>query len=176
MQAERTDAEHIRQLEEKLLQSNFRTSFGAVADLLADHFVEFGSSGRVFNKPQIIASLQQEDGPCQRSLQDFETNLLAPGVILATYRASRQADNGEPAIQSLRSSIWKLIDGRWQMVFHQGDADQVIYLAHAVEPPRTPSFAEISNMSCFLCVFVSLRDAFFVSFYVGSVFSVCSCA
>ena len=24
----------------------------------------------------------------------------------------------------LRSSIWKLIDGRWQMVFHQGTLSQ----------------------------------------------------
>ena len=120
MQAERTVAELIRQPQEKLLASNIRTSIGAVADLLADEFVEFGSSGRVFNKQQIIASLQQEDGTWQRSLQDFEATLLAPGVILATYRASRQSDDGEPAVQSLRSSIWKLIGGRWQMAFHQG--------------------------------------------------------
>jgi hypothetical protein len=120
MQADRTDAELIRQLEEKLLESSIRTSIGAVADLLADDFVEFGSSGRVFNKREIIASLQQEDGTCRRSLHDFEAKLLAPGVILATYRVLRQADNSEPAIQSLRSSIWKLTDGRWQTIFHQG--------------------------------------------------------
>jgi hypothetical protein len=120
MQAERTDAELIRRREEKLLESNIRSSIGAVADLLADNFVEFGSSGRVFNKQQTIASLQQEDGTCHWSMHDFEANRLAPGVILATYRASRQADNGEPEFQSQRSSIWKQIDGRWQMIFHQG--------------------------------------------------------
>jgi hypothetical protein len=120
MEVDRADAETIRQFEEQLLESTIRTSADAVASLLADDFVEFGSSGRVFNKQQIIESLQQEIGTCRRSLQEFQTKILATGVILATYRVLRQADNGEPPVTSLRSSIWKLIDGRWQMVFHQG--------------------------------------------------------
>jgi hypothetical protein len=120
MKAERRDAEAIRQLEEKLLTSNVRTCAEAVAALLADEFVEFGSSGRVFNKQQMIQSLKQDDGTCRRSLHDFETTLLAPGIVLAKYRASRDSGNGDAPIESLRSSIWKLIDGRWQIVFHQG--------------------------------------------------------
>jgi hypothetical protein len=120
MEADRSDAEAIRRLEEQLLESAIRTSADGVAILLADDFVEFGSSGRVFNKQQIIASLQQEVGTCRRSLQEFEAKLLAPGVILATYRVSRKADDGESPVTSLRSSIWKMIGGRWQMVFHQG--------------------------------------------------------
>jgi hypothetical protein len=120
MQVERSDAEAIRQLEEQLLESTIRTSADTVASLLADDFVEFGSSGRVFNKQQIVESLQQEVGTCRRTLQEFKTKPLGAGVILATYRVSRQADDGEPPAMSLRSSIWKLIGGRWQMVFHQG--------------------------------------------------------
>ena len=120
MEAERADVESIRRLEEQLLQSNVRTCADAVANLLADDFVEIGSSGRVFNKQQIIASLGQEEGACRRSMQEFHAKLLAAGVVLATYRVSRQADNDDPPVQSLRSSIWKLLEGRWQMVFHQG--------------------------------------------------------
>src|SRR5690242_8219516 len=117
MKIERTDAEVIRQLEEKLLTASVRTCAEEVAERLADEFVEFGSSGRIFNKEQIIESLQQEDGDCRRELHDFAAILLAPGVVLATYRASRDSSNGGPPVESLRSSIWKLIDGRWQMVF-----------------------------------------------------------
>jgi hypothetical protein len=109
----------LRQLEERLLQPEVRKSAQEVADLLADAFIEFGSSGRVFDKRQIIQGLQHEP-MMQRSLREFQTAILAQGVILVRYRAIRQnARDGEPT-HSLRGSIWKLIDGRWQMVFHQG--------------------------------------------------------
>ena len=49
--------EFLRRLEERLLQPEVRQSAEAVADLLADDFIEFGSSGQVFNKQQIIEGL-----------------------------------------------------------------------------------------------------------------------
>jgi len=120
MEAEKNDADAIRRLEEQLLDSNVRTSAEEVANLLAEDFVEFGSSGRVFNKNQIIECLQQEDGTCCRTMHDFQISRLAPGVVLATYRVRREGNDGAVPVLSLRSSIWKLIDSRWQMVFHQG--------------------------------------------------------
>jgi hypothetical protein len=120
MQAQTTDGDLIRQLEEKLLTASMRTSTEAVAELLADEFVEFGSSGRILNKRQILDSLKQDDGRCLRSLCDFETTFLAPGIVLVKYRVLRIVRTSERPVESLRSSIWKLIDGRWQMVFHQG--------------------------------------------------------
>ncbi len=56
----------------------------------------------------------------QRSLTDFKTLVLAPDVVLVTYRAVRQLGHEASPITSLRSSIWQRIDGRWQMRFHQG--------------------------------------------------------
>jgi hypothetical protein len=124
MQADPSLQDHLRQLEERLLQPNVRKSGQEVSELLAHEFIEFGSSGRIFDKQQIIASLQMEP-TVRRSLVDFKTLILAPGVILVTYRVVRQGvvPNEQP-IHSLRSSIWKLIDGRWQMVFHQGTQSQ----------------------------------------------------
>jgi hypothetical protein len=119
MEATSSQAALLRQLEERLLQPDVRKSAPDVADLLADEFIEFGSSGRIFNKQQIIESLQHEP-TIQRSLIEFHTSVLAQGVILVSYRAIRQgAADGQPT-HSLRSSIWKWIEGRWQMVFHQG--------------------------------------------------------
>ena len=46
--------------------------------------------------------------------------MLGPGVVLVTYRIARRASPEESPQHLLRSSIWKLIDGQWQMVFHQG--------------------------------------------------------
>ena len=53
------------------------------------------------------------------ALRDFEVEVLAEGVALATYRAVRR-EVGAEAIESLRSSVWVEREGRWQMVFHQG--------------------------------------------------------
>ncbi len=109
----------IRQLEQRLLTPGVRRSAQEVAGLLADEFIEFGSSGRVFDKQQVIDSLQGE-AAAHWSLTHFKTSLLAPGVVLATYRATYHSSAGAPPVPSLRSSLWKWIDGRWQMVFHQG--------------------------------------------------------
>jgi hypothetical protein len=111
--------EQLRMLEERLLLPEVRRSAAALADLLADEFVEFGKSGRVYTKQDVLEGLPQ--APAVRiTLSGFTARLLAPGVALATYRALHH-DEPRPEMQhSLRSSIWKLLDGRWQVVFHQG--------------------------------------------------------
>jgi hypothetical protein len=123
MQANLALEDHLRQLEEHLLQPSVRGSAEEVSELLAREFIEFGSSGRIFDKQQIIASLQMEP-TVRRSLLDFKSSVLAPGIVLVTYRVIRQGPSNEPPIHSLRSSIWKLIDDQWQMVFHQGTPTQ----------------------------------------------------
>jgi len=120
MEADKTLAQLLCELEERLLRSDVRRSPAAVGDLLADDFVEFGSSGRVSNKQEIIDALRGEATTSQRSVLDFRTSVLAPGVVLATYRLAWSDSDGEAPKQSLWSSIWKLIGERWQMVFHQG--------------------------------------------------------
>jgi hypothetical protein len=108
----------IRLLEEHLLQTNIRHSVNEIDELLADEFIEFGSTGRIFNKKQVIEALQME-APQQLSLTEFKTINLAPEVILTRYIAVKQEQDGRKVF-SLRSSIWKLINDRWQMIFHQG--------------------------------------------------------
>ncbi len=111
--------ELIRPLEERLLQADVRQSADDVAELLADNFVEIGSSGRIFDKQATIDGLQHESS-VEILLTDYRARILAPDVILFTYRAIRSASAPGQAAQSLRSSIWKRLDGRWQLVFHQG--------------------------------------------------------
>ena len=110
---------HLRALEEELLQPDVRKDAARLDALLAEGFIEFGSSGRVFDKQAIIDALRSQS-PIRLSLTDFKAQLLAPGVVLTTYRATRYGESAEQPILSLRSSVWRLIDGRWQMVFHQG--------------------------------------------------------
>ena len=110
---------HLRALEEELLQPAVRKTASRLAALLADDFMEFGSSGRVFDKHSIIDTLSSES-PARHSLTNFRALPLGPGVVLTTYLATSYGASGEQPIHSLRSSVWRLLEGRWQMVFHQG--------------------------------------------------------
>ncbi len=111
--------DHLRELEERLLDPSVRNDRDRVARLLADEFVEFGSSGRVFTRRQILDALQNEQ-PTRRVLTGFRAVMLAPGVALTTYRVERLESPAASVAYSLRSSVWKQSDGVWQMVFHQG--------------------------------------------------------
>ena len=104
------------ELENKLLQPEVRQSPGDIDRLLADEFVEFGSSGRIHRKQGCVGGM----APIRMSLSHFDAKLLAPGVALTTYRVVKHDEPRPNMKHSLRSSIWKLMDGRWQMVFHQG--------------------------------------------------------
>jgi hypothetical protein len=110
-------SEMIRELEERLLQPEIRRAAEQVDALMADEFMEIGSSGKLYDKAQIMAALEAETGELF-SLEDFHVRELAPGVVLAIYRTSRTTQEGVQ--RALRSSIWKFAAGRWQMVFHQG--------------------------------------------------------
>ncbi len=119
MNLEKSLIEHLRQLEERLTQPDIRRSAQELDQLLADDFREFGGSGRSFDKPQIIAALKTQP-PCSIWLEEFQATGLAPDVVLVTYRGNCRFANSEKISSSLRSSIWRHLNGRWQVVFHQG--------------------------------------------------------
>jgi hypothetical protein len=103
------------ELETSLHKRHVRNSPEAVSGLLADDFLEFGSSGRVWDKPAIVESLRHEAWGIQAAVEDFKVRELAADIALVTYVAKAADSSG-----TLRSSIWKRMDGRWRMVFHQG--------------------------------------------------------
>ena len=113
----------LRDLEERLLSSAGRSSQRIINELLAEDFVEFGSSGSVFDKRDALKFLPEEgrDGHRYEFMTgDWRVRDLADGVALVTYRVTRRDLTTGTSVSSLRSSIWKHRDGRWQMVFHQG--------------------------------------------------------
>ncbi len=112
-------AEQLKRLELRLLDPLIRKSASEVGDLLADDFREFAGTGQAFDKAQIIQLLQTGTA-ANASIADFKALVLAPDVALVTFRYSRESTHDRPAAESVRSSIWKKMDGRWQMVFHQG--------------------------------------------------------
>ncbi len=111
--------DHLRELEEHLLRPEVRKSADRTAALLADDFVEFGTSGRAFGKSDAVEGMVSES-PVRWTISEFRAVMLGPGVVLVTYRAVQPRGTSEPLLCSLRSSVWKIVDGRWRVVFHQG--------------------------------------------------------
>jgi len=111
-----TNRDRFFELETALHRKEIRNSAESVSQLLADEFKEFGSSGRIFSKASIIESLKKTESDQPLLVDNFDVQKLAQGVVLVTYFATNSAGT----TWTLRSSIWKLIEGRWKMVFHQG--------------------------------------------------------
>ena len=96
------------ELENQLLQPEVRQSLSDIDRLLADEFVEFGSSGTVCRKPQCARGMS----PIRMSLSRFDAKLLASGVALTTYHMVKHDEPSPHMKHSLRSSIWKLMVAR----------------------------------------------------------------
>ena len=105
--------EHLQLLEESLLKADVRESKDKLAEILADGFIEIGSSGQMFSKEEC---LEYGVSKAVMVMDNFEMTILAENVVLTTYFV----ENKTSGKNSLRSSIWKFIDNRWQMFFHQG--------------------------------------------------------
>ena len=110
--------EQLLQLEEKLLKLEIRKSNDELSKLLADTFFEFGSSGKVLYKDEDISEMTL--GEVRMTLSDFEIHPLSEEIVLTTYRIYNEVNEQH----SLRSSIWKIVDGNWKMHFHQGTKTQ----------------------------------------------------
>ena len=101
------------------MMPHVRRDRSLVAPLLADDFIEFGSSGKVYDKEAVLGALATDRSMAPR-VADFSVKVLAPGLVLATFRTARSDRGTEAGRQTLRSSVWREVSGRWQIVFHQG--------------------------------------------------------
>lgn len=111
-------AEEIRVLEESLWQAESRFDFEWMDSLLAPTFMEFGRSGRVYGRNDML------DGPVatfytQLPLPNFAVQMLDEDVALVTYRSIVQYEGGEHLVAN-RSSVWRRHEDGWQLEFHQG--------------------------------------------------------
>ncbi|MBE4907537.1 DUF4440 domain-containing protein [Bacillus luteolus] len=104
---------HLKELEERHTNLEIRKSREELDKILADEFFEIGSSGYMFTKKECL-----DTGVVltEMTLHNYEIYPLADGVVLSTYYIRDETRDRN----TLRSSIWKMIDGRWQLYFHQG--------------------------------------------------------
>lgn len=116
------DTTYFRDLETRLHRKEVRNSPEAVSELLSDEFIEFTKLGAVWDKAGTIEGLEGEQEDLEIEIEDFTVRRLAPTVALVTYRSTMLNPDDGTKIPALRSSIWKLEEAKWRMVFHQGTA------------------------------------------------------
>jgi hypothetical protein len=115
--------ETLRALEVALHQPSVRRDRGQLDQLLHPDFREFGRSGRVYDRAEmleLLAGLPQEPQPDEVWSQDFALQPLAAGSALLTYRSARVTADGTLERHTNRSSVWQLTSEGWRMLFHQG--------------------------------------------------------
>jgi len=100
-------------LEQRLLDPTIRKQPATAGALLAEEFREFGKSGRVYGKQEILALLAQAPETAI-TIEDFEVTLLSETAALATWKSVTAIG------QARRSSVWVWRKGCWLMIFHQG--------------------------------------------------------
>ena len=90
-----------------------------LAELIDNEFIEIGSSAVYYDKAEVIRWLESDD-QSERIGTSFKGHVLAENIILLTYISSIKDTPLAESRQAIRSSIWRLTDGQWRMVFHQG--------------------------------------------------------
>jgi hypothetical protein len=110
---------NIFDLEYKLQSVGGRSSVEELNNLIADDFLEFGTSGNKYNKQDTLKSLPTEDGKFKYSMSDFSVKQISDNIIQAIYKTDR-TENDANKVTSLRSSLWRNENGQWRMFFHQG--------------------------------------------------------
>jgi|SRR5947207_1266790 len=112
-------AEQLLEYETKLLDPLLRRRPDALASLLAEDFLEFASSGRTYDKKQVLYRISRHV-PAHLTIEEFRVVELAPTIALATYRARTESTEKKGERYSLRSSLWVQRAEAWKIVFHQG--------------------------------------------------------
>ncbi len=106
-------SDQLRILEERLARRQVADR-GELESLFAEEFREHGVSGRMYGRAEAL-EWYELGRTTQLEITDFEVEMLADDVALATYCS--WASNGRRA---WRSSLWVREGERWRMRFHQG--------------------------------------------------------
>ncbi len=106
--------EELETLEMELLDPETRRNQRRIQELLRDDFIEFGSSGRVYDRSMLIDMFATEQ-QAKVLIRDFIVREVADSVALVTYRTV-----GTSGQEARRSSVWVREGTTWRVAFHQG--------------------------------------------------------
>jgi ribonuclease HI len=104
-----------------LLDSKVRAKRDAVSDLLHEDFVEFGSSGRMWNHRDAVMGLEKNPGDGALEAHNVRAARLGTDTVLLTYAVHVPGQGA-----SLKSSVWRRDGQSWRLFFHQGTPSQYL--------------------------------------------------
>lgn len=111
------DRLEITRLEEAMWRGETRFDLIFQETRFAPDFFEFGRSGRVYSRKQIILSDTGEI-KAKLPLEDLSIRLLDEKTAHVTYNSHVEYDG--VVEHARRSSIWSRVEEGWVMRFHQG--------------------------------------------------------
>ena len=91
----------------------------ALIELIDDEFIEIGKSALFYNKKDVTSWLNSPVSSEQTGAS-FEGKFLSDDVVLLTYISAIKNSSTANRKKAIRSSIWRLKQGLWKMIFHQG--------------------------------------------------------
>lgn len=100
----------------RLLDPEVRASPELVLELLDPDFVEFGASGRRWDRATVMAAVAPDGAGTGAPVTAHRMagTLLAPGLVHLTYVS------GNGTRRARRSSLWRHTADGWRLYFHQG--------------------------------------------------------
>ena len=114
------DVETLTRLEESLWQAETRYDPILMDQLFADDFFEFGRSGRVYTREDLILPASAKRPIDMRlPLPRLRFTVIETNSVLLTYVSEVRRESGEVE-RANRSSIWSRHNGAWKLRFHQG--------------------------------------------------------
>ena len=106
--------------EKKLLTYDIRSSSEQLRSLISEDFLEIGASGGSFGLDEVLENLPRKAQNWSAVAKIFECRELSDNIFQVLFQCVITHDIDSEPVYSLRSSIWRLEDGQWKMVFHQG--------------------------------------------------------
>lgn len=112
---------HLYELENELLKPKTRQLSERIGELLPDDFIECCNSEEVYHySDEDMFEGEGNTSQIKWQIKGFRIKQLSQECILATYKLRKHSELDETKRYSLRSSIWKLSNNTWKMVFHKG--------------------------------------------------------
>jgi hypothetical protein len=112
-----SDRAQLTRLEESMWQAATRFDLAFMEKTLAPDFLEFGRSGRIWSREQIL-DMAGRTIDAVLPLPDLRIRLLDADTAQLTYDSEVRIDG--VVEHAHRSSVWSRAGGGWVMRFHQG--------------------------------------------------------
>lgn len=108
--------QEILEYEKIFFKKEFCGNLQNLEDRIHHEFIEFGKSGQIYNKNEIIKHLNKLDSDRNIHILNFKIKELRNNLIMANYISYEN----ETELMALRTSIWIKDKIHWKLYFHQG--------------------------------------------------------